>query len=306
MLRIATRRSALARAQAFQVGKLLTERTGSPFELVPLTTTGDRAPERAVTEFDTKGLFVDSIRAAVLSGDADLAVHSAKDLPGETVDGLVIGAYPLRADPRDLLVTREGFALATLPGAATVGTSSARRAVQLLRTKPGLSVLPIRGNVDTRLGKVADGEFDAVVLAAAGLSRLYVDERDGGLGPLTLPLKAYALEPGECVPAPAQGALAVECREDDADALAACRSIDDRPTRQRVVAERAFSQRLGGGCLAAVGALCSLTGQGQLELIGMLGDVGRRRMLRLSSRGDYRSPEALGQGLADEMREAFR
>lgn len=287
------------------MGQLLTQRTGAPFELVALSTTGDREPDRAVAAFDTKGLFVDSIREALLSGEADLAVHSAKDLPSDPVDGLVIGAYPRRADPRDLLVSREGFALANLPATATVGTSSPRRAVQLLRVKPGLQVLDVRGNVDTRLRKVADGEFDAVVLAAAGLARLYTGERDGGIGPLSLPLKAYALEPGECVPAPAQGVLAVECKAGDADALAVCRPIDDRPTRQRVVAERAFSQRLGGGCLAAVGALCSLTGEGQLELIGMLGDVGRRRVLRLSSRGDYRRPDALGQELADEMREAW-
>lgn len=305
MLRIATRRSALARAQAFQVGRLIAERTGDTFELLPLATTGDRHPERAVASFDTKGLFVDTIRGAVLDGEADLAVHSAKDLPSDVVDGLAAGAYPKRADPRDLLVTREGYALADLPPVARVGTSSPRRAVQLLRVKPGLQVLEIRGNVDTRLRKVAEGEFDAVVLAAAGLARLYVDEREGGVGPLRLPLKAYLLEPGECLPAPAQGALAVECRAGDSGALATCRAIDDRPTRQRVIAERAFAQRLGGGCLTAVGGLCTLTGDGGLELIGMLGDHGRRRVLRLSSRGDYRRPEALGTSLADDLLAAW-
>lgn len=305
MLRLATRRSALARAQAFQVGRAIAERTGERFELVAMATTGDTQPERAPAEFDTKGLFVDSIRAAVRSGDCDLAVHSAKDLPSGPVDGLVVAAYPQRADPRDLLVSRDGYALATLPATATVGTSSARRAVQLLKARPGLGVTAMRGNLDTRLRKVADGEFDAVVVAAAGMSRLYVPEADGGTGALDLPLTGYLLEPGECVPAAAQGALAVECRSDDPATLALARAVDHRPTRQRVLAERAFVERLGGGCLAAIGALCTPTGRGELELIGMLGDLGRRRVLRRSFRGDARDPQRLGSDLADDMQAAF-
>ena len=210
MLRIATRRSALARAQASQAGRDLAERTGEDFELVPLATSGDLAPTRAVTDFDTKGLFVDALREAVLVGDCDLAVHSGKDLPTEAVEGLVVGAVPRRADPRDVLVTRDGHALADLPATAIVGTSSERRRLQLLRVKPALQVLAVRGNLDTRLRKVADGELDGVVVAAAGLQRLYVPEGEGGIGPFELPLHAYVLEPGECLPAAAQGALAVE------------------------------------------------------------------------------------------------
>jgi hydroxymethylbilane synthase len=305
VVRIATRRSALARAQAHQVGQLIERRTGASFELVPMATTGDRSPNRPVGDFDVKGMFVDTVREAVLSGDCDLVVHSYKDLPTEPVEGLALGAVPKRADPRDLLVTRDGYALANLPPNAIVGTSSERRRLQLLKAKPGLQVLPLRGNLDTRLRKVAGGELDAVVVALAGMQRLYVPEEMGGVGPLGLPLKAYALEPGECLPAAGQGALAIECRADDDDAFAVCKQINDLPTRAQVAAERAFLNELGGGCLAAVGALCGLTGVGALELIGLLGDPGRRRIIRLSAEGPYKDPEAVGRRLAEDVRAAM-
>jgi hydroxymethylbilane synthase len=301
VIRIATRRSALARAQAHQLGMLLQQRTGSAFELVPMATSGDLAPDRAVRDFDAKGMFVDTVRQAVLDGDCDLVVHSYKDLPSEPVEGLVVGAVPQREDPRDVLITRYGYALATLPRLATVGTSSERRRLQLLRARPGLQVLPLRGNLDTRLRKVADGELDAVVVAFAGLRRLFVPAELGGVGALGLPLKAAPLEPGEVLSAPAQGALAVECRSDDDDALAACRLIDHAPTHRTVRAERAFLARLGGGCLAPVGALATVTGTGGLELIGMLADPVGRQVLRMSLHGPYDKPEQLGADLADDM-----
>ena len=302
MIRIATRRSALAQAQAFQTGQLLSERTGSPFELVPMATSGDVQSDVPVGEVDVKGMFVDSLRRALLAGEVDVAIHSYKDLPSDSVPGLIVGAVPVREDPRDLLVTRDGAPLSMLPAMATVGTSSERRKLQLLRAKPALQVLPVRGNLDTRLRKVADGEFDAVVVAFAGLRRLYRPESEGGVGALSLPLKAVALEPGECLPAPAQGALAIECREDDEDALAACRLVSDRFTEAAVSAERAFLERTGGGCLAAVGALCTLTGTGGLELAGMIGDPGRRQVVRRTSLGSFEDPVGLGRSLADELR----
>lgn len=301
MLRIACRRSDLARAQAHQVGQLLTARTGSSFTLVPLATSGDDQPDRAFADFDTKGMFVDGVRAAVLDGRADLVVHSYKDLPSDVVEGLDIAAVPQRADSRDLLVTRQGYALANLPALAKVGTSSERRRLQLLKATPSLQVLPIRGNLPTRLRKVTDGELDAVVVAAAGLHRLYRDPADGGVGAFDQPLKGYLLEPGECLPAAAQGALAVEIRTDDDDARAACRTIHDRRAHAQVTAERAFAATLGGGCSAAIGALATLTGDGGLELVGMYGDPGRRRVTRLSSRGDYRKPDDLGRALAADV-----
>lgn len=301
MIRIATRRSALARAQAHQTGRLLQRRTGEPFELVPLATTGDVQQDRPVAQVDAKGMFVDTIRAAVLAGECDLAVHSYKDLPTAPAEGLVVGAVPEREDPRDLLVTRDGRAFATLDPLATVGTSSERRRLQLLRAKPSLQVLPIRGNIDTRLRKVADGEFDAVVVAFAGLRRLYVPPEAGGVGALGLPLTGAPFEPGEMLPAAGQGALAVECRTDDDAARALCRSLDHAPTARTVRAERAFLEAFGGGCLSAVGALCGITGEGGLELAGMVGDPARRFVYRRTRSGPYGDPEALGTALATEM-----
>lgn len=299
LLRIATRRSALARAQAFQTARLIADRAGVECTLVPMATTGDLSPERAIGAFDSKGLFVDTIRRALLDGEVDLAVHSYKDLPSDPVPGLVVGAVPPREDPRDVLVTRDGRSLATLDAIATVGTSSERRRVQLQRAKPGLQVLPVRGNLDTRLRKVADGELDAVVVAFAGLRRLYVDESAGGVGALGLPLKAVPLEPGEVLSAPAQGALAVECRAGDDAARTACAEVDHAATHRAVRAERAFLARLGGGCLAPVGALATAAGGERLQLLGLLADPGRRRVLRMSDTGT--DPERLGASLADEL-----
>ena len=301
MIRIATRRSALARAQAYQTGQLLAARTGATFELVPMATAGDRAADIPVGEVDVKGMFVDSLREALRNGDVDLAVHSYKDLPTDPVDGLVVAAVPPREDPRDILITRGGEALSTLGALATVGTSSERRRLQLLRAKPSLQVLPIRGNLDTRLRKVADGEFDAAVVAFAGLRRLYRPESEGGVGALGLPLKAAPLEPGECLSAPAQGALALECRADDGDALAACGLVNDVSAATAVAAERAFLMQVGGGCLAAVGALCTPLPDGRLELAGMLGDPDRRQVVRRTASGSFDDPAGLGRALADEL-----
>lgn len=297
-MRVATRRSALAQAQAYQTARAI---AGDEVELVPMATSGDREPDRPVSEFDRKGLFVDSLREAVLDGDCDIAVHSYKDLPTEEVDGLTVGAVPRRADPRDLLVSREGHALSTLPRIAQVATSSERRRAQLLRARPDLQVLAVRGNLDTRLRKVDDGEFDAVVVALAGLQRLYTAEEDGGVGPLGLPLRAVPLEPGECLPAPAQGALAVECRGDDRVTRQRLAAVDDKATRAAVAAERGFLARVGGGCLAPVGALATPQAEHTLELAAVLADPGRRRVLRRSLRGPDAEPVRLGQQLADDM-----
>lgn len=301
MLRIATRRSALARAQSYQTGLLIRERTGADFELVPMATSGDLAPDRAVDAFDVKGMFVDTLRQALLDGEVDLAIHSYKDLPTDPVDGIAVGAVPNREDPRDVLISREGWTLSTLPPIATVGTSSERRRIQVLRAKPGVQVLPLRGNLDTRLRKVADGEYDAVVVALAGMKRLYVPAELGGVGAVDLPLQAVPLEPGECLSAPGQGALAIECRADDDDALAVCKLIDHTPTHRAVLAERAFLNRLGGGCLAPVGALGSLSRLGGLELIGLLGDPARRTAVRKSGKGPYDEPVQLGTQLAEDV-----
>lgn len=298
-MRVATRRSALARTQAAQVGELLRARTGGDVELVPMATTGDRSPEQAVDRFDAKGIFVDTIRQAVLEGDCDLAVHSLKDLPSEEVSGLVLAAVPPREDPRDALITREGQPLADLADGALVGTSSERRRVQLLDARPTLRVEPVRGNLDTRLRKVADGRLDALALALAGLERLAArpgaDEGPGLAAP-------SPLGPDDCLPAAGQGALAVECRADDEQTIAALAELNDPDARRRVVAERAFLASLGGGCLAPVGALCRTAEPDGLTLTGLVGDPTDGRVVRVTRTGPADSPHRLGTELAEQLR----
>ncbi|PSO46925.1 MAG: hydroxymethylbilane synthase [Actinobacteria bacterium QS_8_72_14] len=255
MLRLATRRSSLARAQTFGVGRLLAQATGDDFELVAASTTGDDHPEQAVAAFDAKGLFVDGTRRAVLDGRADLVVHSAKDLPSGSAEGLALAAVPPRADPRDALVTRDERPLGKLAAGAVVGTSSERRRVQLQAAAPQLEVVGLRGNLDTRLRKVADGTLDACVVAMAGLQRMLAPREQGGVGALEVGVRIAALEPGECLPAPAQGALAVEARTDDAAARAAAARVDDRISHTRLLAERALlagrSRHRGAGAAVA-------------------------------------------------------
>lgn len=294
--RVATRRSVLARAQARAVADALAAATGRPAELVPVATTGDDHPDRAVESFDAKGLFVDGVREAVRAGDCHLAVHSFKDLPTERARGLLVGAVPPREDPRDLLVTRQGHRLSSLPPGATVGTSSARRRAQLVRARRDLIVQPLRGNLDTRLGRVADGDLDAVVVAVAGVERL----RAGGVA-IERDVKAVPLEPGECLHAPAQGALAVECRDDDGETIDALRIIDDDATRTLVRAERALLARLQGGCTAPIGAHATAVGEDRIELLGMLADPTGTHLFRASHQAAASEPELLGRTLAETL-----
>ncbi len=260
-----------------------------------MATTGDENPDRAIGAFDAKGIFVDKTRESVLRGDCDFVVHSYKDLPTEPADGLVIGAVPHRADPRDLLVTREGLTLAAIPRTHpfTVGTSSNRRRAQLAKHRRDLLLQPLRGNLDTRLGKVANGDLDAVVVALAGVQRL---------GPVQHAVKAVPLEPGEMLSAPAQGALALECRGDDEDTLAGLALVDHRETRLCVEAERHFLAALAGGCTAPIGALARLvTGtvdNGRIELLGLVAAPSGSRVLRASHEAAVHAGESLGRTLA--------
>lgn len=243
-LRIATRGSALARWQAERVAVLLAERAGARTELVIVETTGDRDLTSPIHALGGTGVFVKEVQEAVRRGEADLAVHSAKDLPAITPDGLVLRAVPERADVRDALV---GSTLADLREGATVATGSVRRRTQLAALRPDLAFVELRGNMATRLAKAA--EVDAVVVAAAALDRLELADRI-----------AERLEPSVLLPQVAQGALAVECRADDATALAALGAIDDPAVHRAVAAERAFLGALGGGCDLPVGALAVLDG----------------------------------------------
>ena len=240
-LRLGTRRSALATTQSGWVADAL-RRRGTPVELVEITTHGDvsRAPLAVI---GGTGVFVSALRDALLEGRVDLAVHSLKDLPTAAADGLALAAVPEREDPRDVLVARDGLRLAQLPAGARVGTGSPRRRALLLDARPDLEVVAVRGNVDTRLRMVSSGELDAVVLAAAGLRRLgRLDEA------------SEVLDAETFVPAPGQGALAVECRADDAEVLAAVGALDSPADRLAVLAARRLLAALEAGCSAPVGA----------------------------------------------------
>ena len=246
-LRIGTRTSKLALWQTEHVAAQLSAAWRDlTYELCHLVTQGDKRLDRPLPEIGGKGLFTAELEDALRAGSIDVAVHSLKDLPVENVAGLTIGAILQRADVRDVLVARPGVTLATLPPGAVVGTSSLRRQAQLLTLRPDIVVKSIRGNVDTRLRKVAEGDYDAAVMAAAGLVRLGLEDRI-----------AEWLPTATMLPAPGQGAIAVQCRADDTATLALLAAIDDAATRLVVNAERRLLARLGGGCSAPIAALAS-------------------------------------------------
>jgi len=242
-LRLGTRRSPLALAQSQLVADAITARTGRTVELVPVTTQGDSSTE-ALTEIGGTGVFVNALREALLAGVVDIAVHSLKDLPTAQPEQILLAAVPMREDPRDALVARDGLTLGELPSGSRVGTGSPRRAAQLRALGLGLEVVPVRGNVDTRIALVTGGELDAVVLARAGLARL-------GL----LEAATEVIDPIQMLPAPGQGALAVECRSaDPSDLHDLLGVLDDASTRLAVIAERTLLATLEAGCSAPVGA----------------------------------------------------
>ena len=294
-LRLGTRRSALALAQAGTVAATL-RIAGFDVELVEVVTAGDRSAD-ALTQLGGTGVFVTELRDRLSAGEIDLAVHSLKDLPTRPAEGLVIAAVPLRADPRDALVSRAGLRLNELLVGARVGTGSPRRAAQLRALGLGLEVLPIRGNVDTRLRKVADGDYDAVVVAAAGLARLgRLDEA------------AEVLDPGQLLPAPGQGALGVECRDSEPALTAAlAESLEHPATRAAVTAERSLLAALEAGCTAPVGALADValgeTGDDEIYLRGVVASVDGAFAIRLSATGPLADSEEIGRRLAAQLLE---
>jgi hydroxymethylbilane synthase len=245
-LRLGTRASLLATTQSQHVAGLIRDRLGHDVELVEVTTEGDRSPASLATLGGT-GVFVSALRDALLGGEIDVAVHSLKDLPTAPQAGIALAACPEREDPRDAVVARDGLTLGELPAGSRVGTGSPRRVAQLRALGLGLEIADIRGNVDTRIRKVRSGEYDAVILARAGLARI------GRLDDAT-----EVLDPLQMLPAPGQGALAVECREADGDLLTELAGLDDPRTRAAVEAERAVLATLEGGCAAPVGALAEV------------------------------------------------
>jgi hydroxymethylbilane synthase len=246
VLRLGTRGSPLALAQAGRVARQLRERCGRMVVLVTVATPGDQSAA-PIERLGTTGVFTTTLREALLRGTVDLVVHSCKDLPTAPVPGLQVAAFPAREDPRDALIWPGGTSFGALPRGARIGTGSPRRAAVLRAAGRGLQIVPVRGNVGTRLRKLADGEVDALILAMAGLSRL------GLLGAVSTPLA-----PSLMLPAPAQGVLAVECRTDDPVTAAQLSTLDHAPTRAAAIAERAFLAALGAGCTAPVGALAEM------------------------------------------------
>lgn len=293
VLRIGTRRSRLAMAQAGLVADVL-RAARLDVELVGVVTEGDRSAHAGspLTESGGTGVFVAELRSRLLAGEVDLAVHSLKDLPTQAAPGLALAAIPRREDPRDALVARDQLRLAQLPAGARVGTGAPRRAAQLRAARPDLDVQPLRGNVDTRLRKVADGALDAIVVAAAGLARL------GRLDEVS-----ELLDTDVMLPAPGQGALAVECRAADLDG--ALRDLpgllDDAQTRAAVAAERSLLATLEAGCTAPVGALAGVRPTQQLELAAAVVSVDGRTVLRRQAAGPSTEAEALGRRLATEL-----
>lgn len=288
VLRLGTRRSALATTQSGWVADLLRAR-GHEVELVEVVTEGDvnYAP---LTQIGGTGVFASALRQALRAGEVDLAVHSLKDLPVLPEPGLVVAAVPPREDPRDVLVARDGLTLAELPAGSRVGTGSPRRAAQLAVHRPDLVVEPIRGNVDSRVRRVTTGDLDAVVLAGAGLRRL------GRGAEITDVIGTDVM-----LPAPGQGALAVECRESDPDVVEILAALEDPATRTAVTAERAMLRALEAGCTAPVGALAHVEDDGRLVLDAFAGSDDGALALRRTTTGDASAPDDLGVALAEEL-----
>ena len=277
----------MAIAQSGQVAGMITERTGRQVEIVGLTTLGD-VSRAQLTQIGGTGVFVSALREALLGGEVDLAVHSLKDLPTGPAAGVVLAAVPPRDDPRDALIARDGAKLADLPPGARIGTGSPRRAAQLLGLRGDLRCVPIRGNANTRLGKVSDGELDGVVLAYAGLARI------GYANAAT-----QVFEPDEMLPAPGQGALAVECRGGEPELAALLEAVTDQASLAAVTAERSLLAALEAGCSAPVGAYAAGTGQLRMHAAVMSADGSR--VLRAHGSAPGADAWQLGRDLAAEL-----
>ncbi len=305
VVRIATRGSKLALWQAQHIrAELIAQEPGLTVELVVVKTVGDRVLDRSLSAIGGKGLFTKEVEEALLTGRADLAVHSLKDVPTEETDGLTIAAFPPREQPWDALLVNPALGpgkggaaralLAELPKGARLGTSSLRRGCQILALRSDIEIVPLRGNVDTRLRKLLEGELDAAVLAAAGLSRLGLGEH----------IAAY-FSADELLPACGQGALAVQCRADDQATLARLKHLDHEPTRQAVLAERRLNERLGGSCqtpLAAYAQVLHAPGEEpQLVLSAMVGSPCGTTVLKASAAGSYGAPLVLAETVAGSL-----
>jgi len=287
VLRLGTRKSPMAMIQAGHVAELIRQRTGASVELIGLTSFGDITRVN-LPDIGGTGVFVSALRESLLGGEIDLAVHSLKDLPTAALPGITLAAVPARDDPRDALAGRDGAKLADLPPGAAIGTGSPRRAAQLLLLRPDVRPVPIRGNAGTRLAKVTSGQVDAVVLAYSGLARIGELDR-----------VSQVFEPDEMLPAPGQGALAVECRTDDIDLAGLLALVDDPGSRAAVTAERTVLAELQAGCSAPLGAYAAGTGVLHLTAVVVAEDGGLA--VRASQSGPPSRAEELGRDVAAEL-----
>ena len=289
-LRIATRKSQLALWQAEHVALLLRRaHAGLRVELVPMSTKGDQILDRSLAAIGGKGLFIKELEIALEEKHADIAVHSMKDVPGELPRGFTIAAVLERADPRDALLAAKAERVEDLPQGARVGTSSLRRQAQLLAVRPDLRIEALRGNVNTRVGRLDNGELDAIILACAGLIRMGWESRITG-----------RLAPSAFVPAVGQGVIGIECRSDDAHTCSLLEVLNHAHTRTVLDAERAFAGRLGGSCQSPIAAYGTLTGN-RLTLDGLVAEPDGSRLLRDSMSGSADQPRRLGEQLADRV-----
>ncbi|GHE20996.1 hydroxymethylbilane synthase [Halomonas urumqiensis] len=291
-LRIATRKSQLAMWQAEHVrDRLIAANPGLEVELVAIVTRGDKILDTPLAKVGGKGLFVKELEEAMLDGRADIAVHSMKDVPMHFPEGLGLSVILEGAEPTDAFVSNRYARFDELPEGAKIGTSSLRRGLQMSESRPDLQILTLRGNVQTRLSKLDDGEFDAIILATSGLKRL-------GLGARI----AQELPPEVCLPACGQGALGIECRLHDPELISLLAPLDDAATATRVRAERAMNTRLEGGCQVPIGGHAIFENDGQtLWLRALVGTPDGTRVLRAEGRGSIHEPEALGIRVAEEL-----
>ncbi|MDR5874230.1 hydroxymethylbilane synthase [Halomonas sp. CUBES01] len=291
-LRIATRKSQLAMWQAEYVrDRLMAVHSELEVELVPLSTKGDKITDTPLSKIGGKGLFVKELEDAMLDGRADIAVHSMKDVPMHFPEGLGLSVILEGADPTDAFVSNHYRSLDELPEGARIGTASLRRGLQMREARPDLSILNLRGNVQTRLGKLDDGEFDAIILATSGLRRLGLDDRI-----------TQAMPPEICLPACGQGALGIECRLHDPELIALLAPLDDADTATRVRAERALNTRLEGGCQVPIAGHAVLDLDNEtLWLRGLVGNPEGTEVLRAEGHGSMHEPEALGIRIAEDL-----
>lgn len=293
IIRIATRKSALALWQAEHVADRLRELPSvDGVELVPMSTRGDEVLDRSLQKIGGKGLFIKELEVAMAEGRADVAVHSMKDVPAEMPAGFTLAAVLERANPFDALVSAPGYTLATLPEGARIGSSSLRRQAQMLARRPDLAITPLRGNVNTRLHKLDSGEYDAIVLACAGLERLGMADRIGAV-----------FEPEEMLPAAAQGVVGVECRADDGELRSVLAALTDADADITTTAERAVAHGLEANCQSPVASFATLE-DGKLRLTALVASADGRRVLKDSIEGPATDALTLGETLAERLLEA--